>query len=420
MVLSEEKIRGYMRRLLLSRMRILCTNGFYGLLIMHMKFTLDEGCETAATDGDRIYFNPQFLEKLSDDELDFVLMHEILHAALQHCSRTGDRDSERFNIACDIVVNSNILKSCDMEESRISLKEYGVSMHIAPNGKEGWEYTVEQVYEMLGKAALSGNVPGSSSNGNAKPASGKKNRKSGGPKDKTWDDHTRWKGEKGDAFLSDVWVKRLEQAYEAVQIRDPSNSRGLVPLCAKRLLDQLRKPQIDWRTVLNSFVQEEIADYSFMPPDRRMEDSIFFLPDFNEKEEFASDILFMIDTSASMSDTMVTAAYSEVKGAIDQFDGKLKGWLGFFDAAVVEPKPFMSEGEFRAIKPVGGGGTDFLVIFRFIREYMQDRLPACIIILTDGYAPFPEESVCMGIPVLWLLNNENAEPAWGSVARIRV
>ncbi len=212
----------------------------------------------------------------------------------------------------------------------------------------------------------------------------------------------------------------MEQAYEAVQIRDPSNSRGLVPLCAKRLLDQLRKPQIDWRTVLNSFVQEEIADYSFMPPDRRMEDSIFFLPDFNEKEEFASDILFMIDTSASMSDAMVTAAYSEVKGAIDQFDGKLKGWLGFFDAAVVEPKPFMSEGEFRAIKPVGGGGTDFLVIFRFIREYMQDRLPACIIILTDGYAPFPEESVCMGIPVLWLLNNENAEPAWGSVARIRV
>jgi hypothetical protein len=51
---------------------------------------------------------------------------------------------------------------------------------------------------------------------------------------------------------------------------------------------------------------------------------------------------------------------------------------------------------------------------------MQDRLPSCIIILTDGYAPFPEESVCMGIPVLWLLNNENAEPAWGSVARIRV
>lgn len=117
---------------------------------------------------------------------------------------------------------------------------------------------------------------------------------------------------------------------------------------------------------------------------------------------------------------MITAAYSEVKGAIDQFNGKLKGWLGFFDAAVVEPRTFTDEDEFRIIEPAGGGGTDFFIIFEYVKMYMQDKLPSSVIILTDGYAPFPKESEAMGIPVLWLINNDKAEPPWGKVARITV
>lgn len=109
MIISEEKKREYARRLLLSRMRILADNGFYGLLLMHMGYGIDENCSTAATDGKKIIFGPAFLEEISDRELDFVMMHEVLHVVLQHCLRRGKRDGERFNIACDIVVNSNIL-----------------------------------------------------------------------------------------------------------------------------------------------------------------------------------------------------------------------------------------------------------------------------------------------------------------------
>ena len=54
MVLSDEKKKEYIKRLLLSRMRILCNNGFYGLLLMHMIYSIDENCETAATDGRKI------------------------------------------------------------------------------------------------------------------------------------------------------------------------------------------------------------------------------------------------------------------------------------------------------------------------------------------------------------------------------
>ena len=151
MAISEAQAREYSKRLLLSRMRILCENGFYGLLLMHMHFSIDEQVETACTDGERIIFGTSFLDDLSDSELDFVMMHEIMHVVLQHCLRGNDSDPENFNIACDIVVNSNILLENNMKSASITLSQYGESMHLAPDGKEGYEYTAEQVYEMLPK-----------------------------------------------------------------------------------------------------------------------------------------------------------------------------------------------------------------------------------------------------------------------------
>ena len=403
MALSDEKKMEYMKRLLLSRMRIISSNGFYGLLLMHMLYAVDEHCDTAATDGTRIYFGPKFLEELSDSELDFVMMHEILHVVLKHCLRQGDRDDRQFNIACDIVVNSNILKSKNMNKTAITLKKYGISMHTAPNGKEGYEYTAEQVYDMLPKQRTK---TGKSGKGTALQGTA------------IWDDHSRWKPDDGEDMLQDIWEKRFEDACEAVILRDPSNSRGMLPLFAERMFKELKKPQINWRQVLNEFVQEEIVDYSFTPPDRRFDESSFFLPDFNDTDRAVKDILFMIDTSGSMSDDMITDVYSEVKGAVDQFDGKLQGWLGFFDAGIIEPEPFTSEEEFRMIRPAGGGGTSFHIIFEYVRQHMQENLPASIIILTDGYASFPDEKEAMDIPVLWVLNNEKRDPPWGKTVRI--
>ncbi len=475
MALSESKIKGCIKRLLLSRMRILYNHGFYGLLLMHMIYAVSEEIETACTDGVRITFGTEFLDSLTDAELDFVMMHEILHVVLQHCIRGDVEDPEAYNIAADIVVNSNIMLENGGKASSITLSKYGTSMHIAPDGKEGHEYTAEQVYAMLPKNLnKKGNnkSPGSavgrakkenkkgnnkspgSAVGRAKKENKKGNNKSpgsavGGAKKenkkgnnkspgsavgrakkeiskeqhqpvRVWDDHSQWGKYEEDDTLRDVWVKRFEDAAEAIKIRDPSNARGLLPAFAERILKELKKTQTDWRTILNDFIQEEVVDYSFAPPDRRFDDSPFFLPDFNGKEDRVEDILFMIDTSGSMSDDMIAAAYSEVKGAIDQFNGKLKGWLGFFDAAIIKPQPFSDENEFKIIKPAGGGGTDFQIIFEYVFHHMSDKLPTSIIILSDGYAPFPQEKLAGGIPVIWLLNNEEVNPPWGKVARITV
>ena len=421
-----DKMREYTRRILLARMELLLKNGFYGLLLMHVGFALTDAVENACTakdkNGEKICFNPAFLEGISDGELLYAMEHEVLHLALRHFSRGRAYEPERFNIACDIVVNSNILQSNGMDERSITLRNFGgVQRHQAPNGREGYEFTAEELYHLI-PDPNGEPIKGPGSKADSKREKGRAQKKKGKAEGGGgWDEHAAESTEtEEDNIMRAVWVQRIVNAAEAIEIREKSNGRGTVPAFAARMLRELRRPQTDWRTILNDFIQEEICDYSFSPPDRRFDESPFFLPDFNEKEETVRKILFMIDTSGSMNDAMITAAFSEVKGAIDQFNGKLKGWLGFFDAAVIEPQPFENEEEFRIIRAYGGGGTDFQIIFEYVAQHMTDDPPASIIILTDGYAPFPQEQLAMGIPVLWLLNNEEVEPPWGKVARITV
>ena len=445
MELSDDKIREYTKRILMSRMRLLVNHGFYGILLLHVKFRLTDEIEIAGFGVDKneyyIFINPKILDNISDAEIDHILMHEILHIALQHDKRGQDLIPEKFNIACDIVIESNILKSFDMDINSIFLSvNGGIQEHLAPNGNEGYLYTAEEVYNMLdlipgdpikGPGSVHVDKNGNPGQSQEKNAGADKNRNSSWKQDKEDKIHGQNPSgfdihgviedndiEDSDISLKDIWDKHLADACESISIRDAITGRGTIPLLAERMWEEMRKPQTDWRTILNDFVQEEICDYSFAPPDRRFDESPFFLPDFNEKDETVEDILFMVDASGSMSNKDITAAYCEIKGAIEQFNGKLKGWLGFFDAEVIEPIPFENVEEFSVIRPKGGGGTDFEIIFEYVKEHMQDKLPASIIILTDGFAPFPQEKLAGGIPVLWLLNNKKVNPPWGKVTRI--
>jgi predicted metal-dependent peptidase len=301
-----------------------------------------------------------------------------------------------------------------MDHSRITQGKYGESMHLTPKGDEGYLYTTEEVYSMVFREKKNAKEEDGYGNKQCESTNQKNDVKdlSGG-----FDDHSFWKGDDEDQTQTNTWLNRMIDATEIIKRTGMDKCAGTVPAGVERLLSELTKAKTDWRTVLNDFIQEEINDYSFSPPDRRFSESDFFLPDYNEKEEKIHNILFMIDTSGSMSDEMITEAYSEIKGAIDQFGGKLQGWLGFFDAVVVEPKPFKSEEEFSIIRPIGGGGTSFEIIFDYVTEKMNDDLPVSIVILTDGYAPYPDEEKVMGIPVLWMINNEDVTPPWGRITR---
>ena len=431
MGLSNEKQREYVMRLLQSRTRILLKNPFYGLLLMHVTYSLDESAPTAYTDGERIAFSPTFLEELTDKELDFVMMHEILHIVLRHCKRGNHFEPERYNIAADIVVNSNILYSNNMDLKSITLRKYGESMHLTPKKDEGYDYTAEEVYAMLSSpkgAGASGQGSGKpGANGNAGGKGGKASSQGGGGSAQGgFDDHSKWKGSDGeneqstweDGFVEDLWTKRIQDATELINIDKANTSRGKIPGFAERMIKELRKAQHDWRTVLHNFIQEEVVDYSFTPPDYRYDDSPFYLPAYNDTDIQVKNILFMIDTSGSMSNTALTTMYSEIVGAIEQFEGKLVGWLGFFDASVVEPIAFSDVEEFKVIRPMGGGGTDFGIIFKYIKKHM-DEPPAAVIILTDGYAPFPDEKETNGVPILWVINNESVKPPYGKLLVVK-
>ena len=282
MDLSESKQRALGRRILLARMRILVEQGFFGLLLMHMKFAIGDELDTAWVSSDTITFNPSFMDELSEDELVFVLEHEVMHTALGHVARGRGRNQELFNVAADIVVNSNILRSNGMDLASITLREYGESMHLTPAGDEGYGYTAEEVYEMLlagdmepaakmgdsrgqgdtegsgGQEQASG--PGSSGSGSGSSGSGL--NPSGSSLDdllrqgrgSRWDWHVV-SDEAASEEARDEWVERLRDARDAMRSRDPENERGLVPLCAERLLGELDAQRTDWRALLNDFVR---------------------------------------------------------------------------------------------------------------------------------------------------------------------
>ncbi|MDR2615760.1 MAG: VWA-like domain-containing protein [Oscillospiraceae bacterium] len=436
-----ERLRGYARRFIKARVRLIDAHVFYGLLLTHLIINIDDTAENVATDGERVFFNPDFLDALTDEELDFVLLHEVLHIALRHAERTPrpraaagkrerKRNGERFDEACDIVVNSNIFEELGRES--FAIDGVGELPHLAPNGREGRDFTAEQLYDMMmlpsdGDDAVGGEAADKNANGKKTDEAEGDDGNDGGDGDgegggegegdggsSGFDDHSRWGSSPKSDELRDEWTKNILDAARSIEIQQKNNSRGTIPAFAQRLLKQLRSNQLDWRTILNDFIQEEVNDYSFAPPDRRFSESPFMLPDFNEKDERVENILFMIDASGSMSDDAVSTAFAEIRSAVEQFGGKLRGLLGFFDAAISEPVPFEDAEELVKIKPRGGGGTDFGIIFDYVSA--MDETPASVIILTDGYAPFPPEPP--PYPVLWLINNENVTPPWGKTARI--
>ena len=70
MQLSKQAQQHYAKRLRESRLRLLCNQGFFGTLLMHMNFGLDKKIKNVCAGNKKLTFNPDFLDLLDDDELD--------------------------------------------------------------------------------------------------------------------------------------------------------------------------------------------------------------------------------------------------------------------------------------------------------------------------------------------------------------
>jgi predicted metal-dependent peptidase len=194
------------------------------------------------------------------------------------------------------------------------------------------------------------------------------------------------------------WDSAMLSAAEAAK------GKGELPAGLERGLSNIKNPQKDWRILLQEFIQEEYNDYSLMPPDKRFE-SEFFMFDFNDTIEVVNDILFFVDTSGSMGETAVNMCFSEIQGAINQFEKHLHGELFFFDADVAKKHYNFDDvnGNVAGLTVFGGGGTSYHCVFDYVRKHREDfNQINGIIILTDGYCDYPDEEMTDGIPVLWI------------------
>lgn len=410
---SKEKVM--VDKVIRSRCQMLMMFPFFGILSLKLKLEIDYTISTAATNGETLYINPNFIEELSEPEINWLIIHEVMHPALQHLWRRGDRNHDLWNQACDYAIH-DVLTQFKNELPGDKGNLLKMPTHGLYN-KDFTDKTADQIYDIIRKKEKKN-----------------KDKKAGGGYDngqKTLDDHSKWNNQQtqqdGDEKMT-KWQGDLIAAAQAAQTKQA----GAIPGFLKRMINEIVKPQKDWRSLLSEFVQPEINDYSFNPPDKRLSEVVFsideygmpievLLPDFNDEVDCVKDILFMVDTSGSVGTKELSASYSEITGAISQFENKLTGKLGFFDYEVYEPIDFESIEDVLEIKPKGGGGTSFHVIFDYINKTYKDLDEiAGIVILTDGYAPWPNESMANGIPVLWLINNEVQVPPWGRHATIKI
>ena len=432
-MMTEQRKRRLRVKIQESRARLMESHPFFALLLMYLKFVAVPGMKKISTTGRCIFFAPEYIDKLYWHELDYTLCHQILHIVHGHIWRPFDLAGDDYHFACDIFINATLWDAGFLEDRYAHL---GYVYRVIPGFQENpAAMTPAQIHAKIPYSLYSFDdrtrskfLPDTDGWWDQKDDNGYGGemildlpelegmlRESSGAIDVPGNIG----GDDGGNELRQTWQSRAAAAAESLTDTQKSGNNGLdVPDFIKRLIKKKHEPKLDWKKILNNFLQERICDYSFSPPDRRFADTGFFLPDFNERDFVSKEILFMVDTSGSVQDEDLAAVYSEIRGAIEQFSGKLTGKLGFFDAMVTQPKPFNTIDDLMQIVPVGGGGTDFRVVFSYIRRHYPDELPACIVIFTDGYGPYPDESAAQGIPVLWLINNRGVTPPWGQVSRI--
>src|SRR5574337_1291717 len=97
-------------RMTAARMYLITSQPFFGHLAMHLRLEENLAMPTLATDGKNLWFNPEFTEKLENQELVFCVAHEVMHASFRHPYRgLMMRDHHKYNLAGDTVINE-ILK----------------------------------------------------------------------------------------------------------------------------------------------------------------------------------------------------------------------------------------------------------------------------------------------------------------------
>jgi predicted metal-dependent peptidase len=338
-----------------ARGGLLMTHPFFGVLSLKMELVETPMIPTAGVNTKQLLFNPAFVLSLSKAELKALIAHEVLHMALCHHARQGNREHDRWNLAGDAVINHSLL------EDGFTLPKGGFV-----NKKYDSTWSAEAVYNDLPDDISQAWADAMNSTGDFTEA---------GPEGSA---------ESGDAERE--WMQNVQDAVRVAQ------SAGKMPAGLKRIVQEAAAPKADWRALLRRFITDQIHPrQSWMRRNKRFAD--IYLPG-NVKEGMGA-VVVGVDTSGSITDQVLSRFAAEIRAIMEDCE-PARVHVIYCDAAVGRVDTF-EHGEELVMEPVGGGGTDFRPVFAEVER--QEFKPVCGIYLTDMMGSFPDSEP--PYPFLW-------------------
>lgn len=403
-----------------AKVTMLLKQPFYGSMIMNLDVVdASKWCRSFTTDGQKFYFNRDFLKSLERKEIVWALGHVVGHIIFDHIGRRNSRDPKIWGAATDYI-NNYILEKELVEIYKIAQRPRldGVFFDEKYNDKD---WTAEKVYEDLKNNSLdlSFTIDEHGDVCQADDGSGDvKVTVQGGPNGPP-------------SFSKDDMEKLRDKIKKQVVTAAKVAGVGKTPAGVMRLIKEFMEPVIDWVSVLEAEIQSMVKDdFTFLLPSKRSFSipkikgfdsglnsacigSGIILPGHNFKKMI--DIAFVIDASGSMSDEMVQDAVSELKGIVEVYeDFKITVWS--FDTKVYNPKIFTPQNidEITSYGLVGRGGTDFMVNWEFMMnpaqfgfEGFEEPIEADkLVFFTDGYddtSRIPKDF----IDTLWIVHGND-------------
>jgi predicted metal-dependent peptidase len=360
---------------------------FFASLLLQQIPVESKKYKTFAVNGTHLFINPDFADTLTFDETKGVLVHEAMHIALLHFARLGTRNNQRFNAACDYVINFEILKAgFKLPKGALNNPIYG-------------NKSAEDVYRLLEEE---------------EDKNGANNKGNGGNPDQ--DDNGF-----GEIIQADSPQKVEEEVkIQIEQALASGKSQGFIPQSLKREIEKNKIARKDWKEILSCFLSEVCnKDYSWMKPNILFTDSEFIMPSLYSKT-FGKFIL-AVDTSASISlqevSLMVSEALNILETLLEDRD-EVELTVIYCDSEVQSVEVLTSSDD--TPSPSGGGGTRFSPPFKYVNDNNLEC--SALIYLTDGEAyDFPDPKT-VDFPVIWGLvrDNPSFKPPLGDVFKFDI
>jgi len=384
---------------------------FWAEVFYSMDIILTPDVQTACTDAVRLFISPEYWARMGAKYQPSLLAHEAGHKVFHHCTRGKGFIAPYDNIACDIVVNT-------------ALAADGFPIHpewVQPEAKyKGW--TFERVYYDLIKDLKKPPPQPQGGGGQGQAGKGKAPPKNVGQAAGEVDPNvpSKYAGASMDVNPRPGTAEEVE-AFEAkveqvvASALNTAKMAGKAPAGVK--MDEVKAvvPKEKWWDHLRRYMQSlSQAEMSWARINRRMAAAYGIVAPTQYTEQLGEAVIFR-DTSGSCYSKAVQAGFNGHIGAIIAEAKPKKLHVVDFDTRVhahreVEPH----ELEFSAA-PVGGGGTSFVPLFKWIEE--QGIEPEVVIVLTDMYGDFPREAP--EYPVIWASTSEGIVAPFGETIEIK-